>query len=281
MHDGDSAESAIGVLRALTLVRTGQLLDLSTPVSPTTPRFPGLLPYEVREWIDPRESRHRLERAEGAENGIGFADERVEMDLHTGTHIDALGHTWVRDAGFGGVAIEDGVGADSLRRLGAEEIPALVGRGVLLDVAADDELEGGEPIGAERLRAAAERDGIELQAGDQVLIRTGWGAVGASDPERYAASWPGIDIEAARWLTSHFPVLVGADNLALEVYPEQRRGEASPVHAHLLVETGIFIVEQADLEELAASGRREFLCLCLPVRYVGATASPVRLAALL
>jgi kynurenine formamidase len=267
--------------RALSLVRSGELLDLSTGVSPETPHYSGLAPYRISDWTDPRTSREQLRRAENASNGIGFADERVMMDLHSGTHVDALGHAWLNGEGCGGIGSEEGLGKDRLRRLGADEIPAMVGRGVLLDVAADGPLEGGEAIGPAQLGAAARRGGVEIEPGDLVLIRTGWGALLASDPDRYTASWPGIGIDGARWLSARRPRLVGADNLALEVFPEERRGDCSPVHGHLLVEAGIYILELAMLDELAARGRYEFACLCLPVRYAGASASPVRLTAVL
>jgi hypothetical protein len=49
----------------------------------------------------------------------------------------------------------------------------------------------------------------------------------------------------------------------------------------MLVETGTYIIEQADLEELAVAAPPEFLCLCLPILFVGATASPIRLLAVI
>jgi kynurenine formamidase len=49
-----------------------------------------------------------------------------------------------------------------------------------------------------------------------------------------------------------------------------------PVHVHLLVESGIHIVECLNLEELAAGGVAEFLFVALPLKIRGATGSPVR-----
>ncbi len=44
----------------------------------------------------------------------------------------------------------------------------------------------------------------------------------------------------------------------------------------LLVEHGIHILENVYLEQLAADRVREFLFVCLPLKFVGATGSPVR-----
>jgi kynurenine formamidase len=270
------------VRAALALARGGTVVDLSTPISMDAPRMAGMSPYAICWWQHPLSSRRALEQA-GARNGAAFADERIEMDLHTGTHIDALGHAWAAGAGFGGIAVEDAVGAHGLTRLGVEEVPPLIARGVLLDVAATcgRELRGGEVVTTADLQRAADARDCALNAGDIVLIRTGWGRHYAADPERYAASWPGIGIEAARWLTSHDVLAVGADNIALEVYPEERADACAPVHLHMLAGTGTYIIEQANLEELATMRPTSFLCLCLPSRFVGATASPIRLTAVL
>jgi kynurenine formamidase len=48
------------------------------------------------------------------------------------------------------------------------------------------------------------------------------------------------------------------------------------VHPILLVKHGIHILENINLEELAASRIFEFLFVCLPLKLVGATGSPVR-----
>jgi len=52
-----------------------------------------------------------------------------------------------------------------------------------------------------------------------------------------------------------------------------------PVHRTLLVEHGVHIIENLDLEALAAEAVREFLFVCLPLKFVGGTGSPVRAVA--
>ena len=53
-----------------------------------------------------------------------------------------------------------------------------------------------------------------------------------------------------------------------------------PVHVHLLVESGIHIIENLNLEELARAAAYEFLFIALPLKMQGATGSPIRPIAL-
>jgi kynurenine formamidase len=53
-----------------------------------------------------------------------------------------------------------------------------------------------------------------------------------------------------------------------------------PVHVHLLVESGIHIIECLNLEELAADGVAEFFFVGVPMKIRGATGAPVRPLAL-
>ncbi len=49
-----------------------------------------------------------------------------------------------------------------------------------------------------------------------------------------------------------------------------------PVHVHLLVESGIHIIECLNLEELAAAGVSTFVFLAAPLKVRGATGAPMR-----
>lgn len=49
-----------------------------------------------------------------------------------------------------------------------------------------------------------------------------------------------------------------------------------PCHLILLVRHGIHIIENLQLEELAAAGGHRFEFVCTPLKFVGATGSPVR-----
>ena len=64
----------------------------------------------------------------------------------------------------------------------------------------------------------------------------------------------------------------GSDTVAFEKSPVA----AMPVHVHLLVESGIHIIECLNLEELAADGVTEFLFVGAPMKIRGATGAPLR-----
>ncbi len=51
-------------------------------------------------------------------------------------------------------------------------------------------------------------------------------------------------------------------------------------HLILLARRGVYIIENLALEELAAAGHHRFEFVCLPLKLVGATGSPVRPVAL-
>lgn len=267
---------------AVDLIGDGRIFDLSQPISRTSPRLPNIMsPYTICMWSNPISSRHYIEATMGAENQIGYADERIEFDLHTGTHIDSLGHAWVGDKTYNGFSVRQVISNWGLQRLGMENFPPVIVRGVLVDVPAfrRRELEPGEVITSADLQGALSRQGTTLRRGDIVLIRTGWARLYA-DPERYVQAWPGIGMEAARWLVSEEPVIVGADTMGLEVYPDEVPTIHAPVHQFLLARSGTYILEQANLEEIAKQGVYEFLCVCLPPKFVGGTAAPVRLVAI-
>jgi kynurenine formamidase len=276
------------VADALRLATGRQILDLSYTIAPDAPRLPALSPYTLCMWSHPSVSRHLFEEG-GIRNGIGFADERVEMDLHTGTHIDALGHVCIGDYNYNRIPVVDAAGNFGLEKAGIEQLPPLVTRGILLDIALyrGSDLEAGEAVTPADLEGAVRHHGVAIRPGDIVLIRTGWGRYYGTDNDVYVGPAPGIDVAAAEWLTERRVVAIGADTMLLEVFPYDpvepfnSQEVHSPVHQHLLVKCGTYIIENAKLDEIAAAGSYEFLCMCLAPKFRGGTGSPVRLAALL
>ena len=81
-------------------------------------------------------------------------------------------------------------------------------------------------------------------------------------------------------LSSRNVIAVGADNHAVEVMPPEVEGLVFPVHQHMLVNQGIYLIENMKLDELAERKIYESTVIMLPTRYRGATGSPVRVIAL-
>lgn len=270
-------------LAALRSVQSGQVYDLSHEISANAPYLlPNQTPYLLSIWASFRDSIKRR-RAAGAQNDAGTNLERVEMTMHVGTHIDALGHFSIGDRLYNGNSAAEVVTDWGLERLGIEHAPPMIARGVLLDVAGLDGgqfLNAGRAVSPDDLQRAADAAGVAIEAGDIVLIRTGWGRFFGIDNPRYVAGEPGIDVAAARWLTSRDVVAIGCDNMAVEVLPNPDRTLMMPVHQHVLAEAGVYLIENLALEELAAERIYQFCFILLATKYKGATGCPVRPVAL-
>jgi kynurenine formamidase len=237
---------------------------------PVSPNHPGFKMALMRRHGD-------MVRADGG----SAANEMIMIGGHTGTHVDALCHVSHQGRLFGGQDAYEAQRGGRFSALGVEQIPIVVGRGVLLDVAGlhgVDVLPPAHPITAGELEAAASRQGVDVRAGDAVLVRSGW-ALHWSDPERFLGhrdGVPGPDESAAEWLAGHRVRVTGAETIAYECIPAGQGDAFLPVHRLLLVEHGIHIIEGLNLTELAREAVFEFLFVLTPLKIVGATGSPVR-----
>jgi kynurenine formamidase len=270
-------------LKALKGVETGRMYDLSHDLRAGHPMMaPAQSPF-VMSMMATADGVRRMTGLMGAKNDIGAFTERVELCMHTGTHIDALGHITIGEEMFNGFHYREHTSSFGLERLGIEQMPPLITRGVCLDMSGLDGgelLEGGRVITRHELERALEDAGVELQPGDALLYRTGWGRHFMQDNDLYVRTEPGIDVEAAAWLTSREVCAIGSDNMAVEVMPNPDPQLFLPVHQHALVEAGVHLIENLVLDGLARDAVTTFCLILLPVKFAGATASPVRPVAL-
>jgi kynurenine formamidase len=218
-------------------------------------------------------------------DGGSAANEILVTGGHVGTHLDAIGHVSQDGKVFGGDDAASIQGNAGLARLGIDEFQPMVGRGVMLDVAAVhgvEVLEAAYEVTAADLERAEETAGVEVGSGDAVLIRTGWSAhwptpaFGGGD-----RGTPGPGVQAARWLADRNVRVAGGETIAFEVIRPGAGHSTLPVHRVLLVDSGINIIEVMDLRALAASGASEFGFVLSPLKIRGGTGSPVRPLALL
>jgi kynurenine formamidase len=207
----------------------------------------------------------------------------LTMMEHSGTHIDALSHQACDLEFFGGVRVDDVERSDGYRAHGAETIKPLLARGVLLDMArwkGVDHLPPDSSVGADELSACAAAQGVEVRPGDVLLVRTGFGPFWNDEPKYLAAT--GIAKSGSIWAAERKVVAVGADNMAWDAMHERDPDTKMTLfgHAHLLVRHGIHIIENLNLEELSAAGHVEFTFVGVPLKFKGATGSPIRPLAL-
>lgn len=258
------------------LGKAARVYDLGQPSHAGMPQLPGA-PRYILTLLRRHGDIYRGE-------GLSSANELVVSICHAGTHIDAIGHISVNGKLYGGISVQDAqVGVAGLTNLGIETVAPIVRRGVLLDVAGllgVAALEPAQQVKASLLAACAERAGVSIEPGDVVLVRTGWGQFW-DDPDRYVSlrdGLPGTSLDGARWLAERGIFATGADCLMYESFhPSDNR---LPVHAHLIQQHGIHLIENLYLEELSRDGLAEFLLVVLPLKLVGATGSPVRPIAL-
>jgi len=199
---------------------------------------------------------------------------------HTGTHIDAICHQADDLNLYGGVPVKEVQTGKGFTRLGVEEIPPIIAPGVLLDVPVSKDVEDLEPgyaVTADDLENCCERQGVTVEPGTVVLIRTGNAQRYWDDPEGYLGG-PGMASDASYWLAKRGVVAVGVDNMAWDVIgaEDPELDVMLPGHLILLARNGVYIIENLQLEELAAAGQYRFFFFCTPLKFVGATGSPVR-----
>lgn len=257
-------DAVAGGLRTIEL---GQPLFTGMPCSPNHPGFRMTLVRRHGDMVRP--------------DGGSASNEILVTGGHVGTHVDALAHVSHEGCLHGGIDAFEAQAGGVHSEHGAEKIPTMITRGLLLDVAAArgvDVLEPGTAVTADDLAGAAERAGAEPGPGDVALVRTGWARY-FDDAARYlgqADGVPGVDEGGARWLAERGVVAAGSDTTAFERIPPGAGHRVLPVHRILLVEHGIHIVEHLALEDASGAGLGEFLFVMAPLRIVGGTGSPVR-----
>ncbi|HIC65239.1 MAG TPA: cyclase family protein [Paracoccus sp.] len=205
---------------------------------------------------------------------FGFSDDVIMLSTHGTTHIDALCHVFCDGMMFGDIPASE-VSSSGAGKLGAETIPPIATRAIIVDAVTDgrDWLDAGEEVHAADLRDRIRNAGLALEPGDALLVRTG-SLRAFQNGVVQDRSWPGLSADCIDWLRTEKVAVVGADNLAVEVNPSKVEGLATPLHQTLMREDGVMLVELLDLEVFAGRTLEGFLTIN-PLRIVGGTASPV------
>jgi kynurenine formamidase len=271
--DERGAANALGpaaVLRAMRLVRTGEVIELGRVLRATMPLSAGRR-FELetkRTNMNPQANRR------------GSNEELVVAEMgQVGTQFDGFAHQTIGDSLYNCFKLPDIASRNGFSRLGIQNVGAVVTRGVLLDVAAakgTGMLSDTYEVTVKDLQDAIARQKLgPIQAGDVVLIHTGWGQLWEKDNARYSRGNPGIGIAAAEWLAKQGPVVVGADTPPVEVSPNPDPQASLPVHQIMLVVHGIHTLENLKLDELAGKQAYEFAFVVQPLKLQGATGSTV------
>lgn len=219
-------------------------------------------------------------------NGVGedvnrhvcYSGDVVFMYTHTGTHIDALNHFGVDGHIYNNFKADEHLGSRGWAKGGAEVIPPIVTRGVLIDVAKSrgmDCLPDSYPISVADCQKALADAGLTLEEGDVAFVRTGrmqyWPVA-----SKVLGNPPGLSLDAAKWLTSQGIAVIASDQECVEVGPSEHEDNWLPGHCHFLAEAGVPMIELANLEELSRDGVNEFCLIGASIRLRGASGAPLR-----
>jgi kynurenine formamidase len=253
-------------------VRTGETVSLSRLLEPGD--VPGALAPLL---IDP---------VNADDEDIHWQMERLTLLFHgyAFSHVDALSHAAFKGRSYNAPADP----ARDRARLGIEGMQeGLVSRGVLVDLPAlrgVEYLEPGTPYTPADMEAWEKKTGITIGGGDVLLIRTGrWTRQKARGPVDPTKTLAGPHPTMAAWLRQRGVSVVGDDG-ANDVAPALVPGVSHPFHQLALVAMGMPLLDNMDLDRLAAacarSTRWTFLFVGAPLRIKEGTGSPLNALAI-
>ncbi|QYJ21181.1 cyclase family protein [Achromobacter sp. ES-001] len=218
-------------------------------------------------------------------DGDGTPELRYYNGFQAG--VDVVGPA---DSEHTGCACSTG-GPSAALKLGVENLAqkGMQGRGVLVDLFRHYG-SGRTLIGHAELTHVLNTDGITVERGDMLVLRTGYAEAvvamnGTPDPQvlhTYGAALDGTDTALLQWITDSGIAAICADNYAVEAYPaREKTGPRAmlPLHHHCLFKLGLPLAELWYLKDLAdflhANGRHHFMLTAPPLRLPHAIGSPV------
>ena len=204
------------------------------------------------------------------------------------THVDSLSHFFWEGKTYNGfpahmVSTSMGATFGSVE----EAKTGMITRGVLVDVPMVrniDWVERGEGVMRDDILAAEERCGFKVEEGDILLVRTGnyrkrleQGPVSGTEPKT------ACQVACAPWFKERGIAMLGTDT-SNDVRPSHYATITSPLHTMCLVTLGLWLIDNANLEQLAEAcqqrNRYEFMLTLAPLRLRNVTGSPVNPIAL-
>ncbi len=209
--------------------------DITMPLWPGMPVYPG----------DPAVELTPVARLEA---GDVAAVARFCLGTHTGTHVDPPSHF------IAGAATVD-------------ELPleALVGLAEVVDCRLPATAGATQAGANEREIGVAALAAVVPERARRLLIRTGGGELW--DAPGFPVDFPGLTLEAARWLAARGMLLVGIDRYSIAPFDD-------PLPAYeALLRAGVVVVVGLDLRAVAPGRYR---LACLPLRLRGGDGAPAR-----
>ena len=255
---------------AIALVREGVSVSLAMDLN------------TVQDDVNVNPFRHSVTTGQFGGHAVAGDDYGVQYHGFAHSHIDDLAHFAHKGK------LYNGYGFDTIKPTGATELGihrlknGVVARGVLVDMPwlkGVDFLEPGTAVTAADFEAWEKRTGIKVGSGDVLLLRTGrWERVRQTGQWNFLVGAAGMHASVAKWLRARDVALIGCDGVS-DVMPSGVEGLANPLHELVLVGLGMRILDNLNLDDVAAAAasrkRWEFLFVGAPLRVVGGTGSPL------
>ena len=267
-------------LEAAKLIKQGKSMPLGITIGPDTPAFPPRsLSLQI---VQPNQQGGQKLTGFGYEGN--YNDDVLQTWIGIGSQLDGLGHLGEHGMYYNCLDEKEISVITGLTKLGTHDVPPLVGRGVILDMAKQagvDVMEAGQSFGSAEIKAAAEAQGVEFREGDIILFYTGWTDVTFKEnPALWGQAEPGLDNEGAEYLATLNPIAVGADTWGLEAVPPKEGDKVFYGHVTFLKENGIYILETMNVGPLLDEGVNEFMFVLGQNRIQGAVQAMINPVAL-
>lgn len=201
--------------------------DVTLTISPDMPTWPG----------DPAVALGRVKKIE---DGANANVSRLELGVHTGTHVDAPFHFVP--------------GANTVENL---DLAVLMGPAQVVELG-DDAAE----ITAAVLENVAFAGGVQ-----RVLFKTRNSQFWARDEKAFQTGFVGVSLDGAQFLVAKGIRLVGVDYLSVAPYKRSR-----PTH-EVLLEASMVVVEGLNLSGVKAG---LYQLICLPLKLADTDGAPAR-----
>ena len=263
------------VAAAARLVRSGETIALGQPLR-------TVVGIDVPEPAD-----HHMTLLTDVDIGLGslrFAKDYVGIDYHNDghSHLDAFSHVAFDGLLFDGQPAESVTAHGAL--VGTVEIlkDGLVGRAVLLDVPrvrGVPWVEPGEHVFREDLEAAEREQGVRVEPGDILLVRTGHTRrLAELGPWNTPEAKSGLHPTAASFLADREVAALGSDGNN-DTAPSTTEGVGFPIHVLAINAMGVHLLDYLQFEDVVPHceevGRWEFLFVAAPLRIGRGTGSPL------
>ncbi len=217
-------------------------------------------------------------------SGHEVAGDKYSVQYHgfAHSHMDGLAHFAHKGKLYNGFSV-DVLKPDGAERLGIQNVKnGIFTRGVIVDIPwlkGVDYLEPGTAITVSDLEAWEKKTGVRVGSGDVLLIRTGrWERLRQEGQWNFLEKAAGSHASVAKWLKARDVAIIGCDGVS-DVMPSGVEGLANPLHELVLVGLGMPILDNLDLDAVAAVAKERkrwtFLFVGAPLRVGGGTGSPL------